>query len=92
MSRHPGEPDEGVEVLRAVWSARGQSAADLDAGDAPAKTCKRMAGVGFGGLATRGEDLRSAWRSRLAREGKLSPSGETVADLVMRPAETRPHR
>jgi hypothetical protein len=79
-------------VLRAVWSAQGQSAADLDPGDAPAKSCKRMAGVGFDGLAAGEEDLRSAWRSRLAREGKLSPSGETVADLVMGACQARPPR
>ena len=45
MSR---EPDETLDVLRGVWSARGQAAADLDeATAATRKSCKRMANVGF---------------------------------------------
>jgi hypothetical protein len=87
MSR---QADEGVEVLRAIWSAQGQSPAGLDDPTTPAKTCKKMADVGFDGLAGGGEDLRSAWRSRLAAEGKLNPSAGTVADLVMEQAPARP--
>lgn len=78
------EHDEALEVLREVWRAQGQDAADLaEAGEA--KTCKRMAGVGFG-LPGDDEDLRAAWRDRLAREGKLSP-GQSVAALVLGPGE-----
>ena len=64
-----GQPDDALEVLRGVWTAQGHSATDLDDGDV--KACKRMAGVGFG-VAGDDENLRSAWRSRLEREGKLS--------------------
>ena len=31
-----------------------------------------MADVGFGGMAGPEEDLRTAWRNKLAREGKLN--------------------
>jgi hypothetical protein len=31
-------------------------------------------------------DVRTAWRDRLEREGKLSQDGGSVADLVLRPA------
>jgi len=83
MSR---EPDEALEVLRGVWSAQGQTSADLDEAGT-GKSCKRMADVGFGELDNGDTDVRAAWRARLEREGKLSPDGGSVADLVLRPAE-----
>jgi hypothetical protein len=82
-----GEPDEALEVLRGIWSAQGQTSADLD-DIGTAKSCKRMADVGFGDLGGAEDDMRAAWRDRLEREGKLS-NGGTVADLVMRSAQQR---
>lgn len=81
------QPGEALEVLRGVWSAQEQTAADLDEDCGTTKSCKRMAEVGFGGMAGPEEDLRTAWRSRLAREGKLNAEGSSVADLVLGPAE-----
>jgi hypothetical protein len=81
------QPSEALEVLREVWSAQQQTAADLDDDCGNPKTCKKMADVGFGGLAGPDEDLRSAWRNQLAREGKLNTGGSSVADLVLGPAE-----
>jgi len=83
MSR---EPDEALEVLRGIWSAQGQTSADLDEAGT-GKSCKRMADGGFGELDNGDTDVRAAWRARLEREGKLSPDGGSVADLVLRPAE-----
>lgn len=83
MSR---EPDEALEVLRGIWSAQGQTSADLD-DIGTGKSCKRMADVGFGEVDGAEDDLRAAWRDRLAREGKLSRAGGSVADLVLRPTE-----
>jgi len=83
MSR---EPDEALEVLRGIWSAQGQTSADLDEAGT-GKSCKRMADVGFVELDNGDTDVRAAWRARLEREGKLSPDGGSVADLVLRPAE-----
>ena len=80
------QPGEALEVLRGVWNAQQQTAADLD-DDCGTKTCKRMADVGFGGIAGPDEDLRTAWRNRLAREGKLNAEDGSVADLVLGPAE-----
>jgi hypothetical protein len=81
------QPDEALEVLRGIWSAQGQTSADLDeAGDV--KACKRMAGVGFDGLAEDG-DVRSAWRDRLEREGKLNPEAGSVRDLVLGQSQAR---
>ena len=81
------EPEETVEVLRGVWTARGQTAADLDEALDTGKSCKRMADVGFGDMSD-DTDVRAAWRARLQREGKLNPEGG-IADLMLGPAETR---
>jgi hypothetical protein len=81
------QPDEALEVLRGIWSAQGQTSADLDeAGDV--KACKRMADVGFDGLAEDG-DVRSAWRDKLEREGKLNPEAGSVRDLVLGQSQAR---
>ncbi len=85
MSRNP---DETLDVLRGIWSARGQTGADLDDPSGAQKSCKRMADVGFGELDGGDGDVRAAWRARLEREGKLNP-GASVADLVLGPAEPR---
>jgi hypothetical protein len=76
-----GEPDEALEVLRGIWSAQGQTSANLDDLDT-GRACKRMADVGFSEMEGAEDDLRAAWRDRLEREGKLS-NGGTVADLVL---------
>jgi hypothetical protein len=76
-----------VDVLRDVWSAQGQTEADLEDAFGPQKECKRMADVGFDGLADSGDDLRSAWRATLDRDGKLKPEAGSVADLVLGPAQ-----
>ena len=83
MSR---QPDDALEVLRGVWNAQGQTSADLEA-CGTSKSCKSMANINFDGLAGPDGDLRTAWRTRLEREGKLNRSGGTVRDLVMEPAE-----
>jgi hypothetical protein len=84
------ERAEALEVLREVWRSKGQTADDLD--DGCETSCKRMtdAGVGFEDYAAGDElDRIAAWRDTLEREGKLSRSGGTVRDLVLRPGENR---
>ena len=80
-----GNTEEVLEVLREVWSAQGQRAEDVeDCGDV--KACKRMADVGFDGLAEETDgDLQLAWRTQLAREGKLNRGVGSVRDLVLGP-------
>jgi hypothetical protein len=75
--------DEPIEVLREIWSARGQTSEDLDEAFGASRSCKRMADVGFADLADAEQDLRAAWRAKLKREGKLSPGATSVADLVL---------
>ena len=83
------QPDDVREVLRAVWAAQGESSADFDEDCSPTKACKNMVGVSFDGLAEPGSDLRSAWRDKLAREGKLSTSAGSIRDLVLGSGESR---
>jgi hypothetical protein len=80
-----GNTDEVLDVLREVWSAQGQTAEDIEeACGGPAKSCKRMTDVGFDGLAEETDgDLRLAWRTQLAREGKLNRGAGSVRDLVL---------
>jgi hypothetical protein len=85
--RSSDEPDEAVEVLRGVWSASGQTSEDLDELFGTPKSCKNMKNVGFDALAGDGGDLRSAWRTTLEREGKLSGNAGSIKDLVLGSAE-----
>jgi len=82
-------PDDALEVLRGVWSAQGQASADLDETCGTTKSCKKMADVGFDGMAGADGDLRAAWRERLRREGKLDPQADSVRDLVLGSADPR---
>jgi hypothetical protein len=81
-----GESDEAIEVLRGVWTASGQSSAELDELFGPAKSCKNMQNVGFDDYAGSDGDIRDAWRATLEREGKLSKRQGSVRDLVLGPA------
>ena len=82
-----GNAEEVLEVLREVWSAQGQTAEDVEDVEEACgntKSCKRMSDVGFDGLAEETDgDLRVAWRTQLAREGKLDPAAGSVRDLVL---------
>ena len=83
-----GNTEKVLEVLREVWSAQGQTAEDVEEACGTAhttgKSCKRMSDVGFDGLAEETDgDLRAAWRTQLAREGKLNPAASSVRDLVL---------
>ena len=79
-----GNTEDALEVLREVWSARGQSAEDVEEACGTTRSCKRMTDVGFDGLAEETDgDLRLAWRTQLAREGKLDPGAGSVRDLIL---------
>lgn len=66
------------DLLRDIW-ARTDAEAPPVAGRG--RACRAMRHVGFGTEAEPvDDDLRAAWRAKLAREGKLGES--TVADLI----------
>lgn len=71
---------DGVQVLRALWSADDRDRAEIDEEAGAPTPCRNMKDVTFDGFGTPGGDLKEAWRERLSREGKLG-SG-SLADLV----------
>src|SRR5258708_28898666 len=83
------QPDDALDVLRAVWSAEGQTSTDLDEA-CGTKSCQKMADVGFDGLAGVDGDLHAAWRGRVRGDGKLKPRAERLQDLVLGPAGAPP--
>jgi hypothetical protein len=82
-------PTDARDVLRTVWDAQGDPSAALDDDCSPTKVCKNMKDVSFDGFAEPGTDLRTAWRERLEREGKLNPAGGSIRDLVLGNGEAR---
>jgi hypothetical protein len=70
------------DLLQSVWDVAHEHAG-LDEDCSPTKACRNMKEVTFDGYAEPGSDLGSAWRDRLAREGKLNESGGSVRDLVL---------
>jgi hypothetical protein len=95
--------EDALTVLRGIWAAQRRRGADP--GDVPEspRVCKNMKHIGFGGMAGDpvdpastagpvGEDLRAAWRSRLAREGKLAPGASSVRELVFGEEAPLPRR
>jgi hypothetical protein len=83
------QPEETVEVLRAIWATGAQSASDADEACGPQKSCKNMKDVTFDGYAEPGSDLGAAWREKLRREGKLGTSAASIRELVLGPSETK---
>jgi hypothetical protein len=93
--------DDGKQALSAlpgVWKAQGQTSADLDEACGNTKPCKSMEAVGFQGLADEeenqgkhgvGDNLRSAWKTKLEREGKLNSEARSVRDLVFGSSEQK---
>jgi hypothetical protein len=83
------ESDQAMSVLRDIWHAQEQTSADLEGLFGHSKSCKAMANIGFHGgtNAPVDDDLRTAWRDKLEREGKLHPDGESLRDLVFEQTE-----
>ena len=92
------EGEEALSALRGIWKAQGQTSAELDEACGNTKSCKNMESVGFQGLAedvgmpahgdaqTVGSGLRTAWKRKLEREGKLA-TGTSVRDLIFGSSE-----
>ncbi|HXT44950.1 MAG TPA: hypothetical protein VN748_12695 [Pseudonocardiaceae bacterium] len=85
------EGQDALSALRGIWQAQGQTSADLDEACGNNNICKSMESVGFQGLAedvgmpatsqSVGSNLRTAWKRKLEREGKVS-QGTSVRDLI----------
>ncbi|HEY6423656.1 MAG TPA: hypothetical protein VIY28_10510 [Pseudonocardiaceae bacterium] len=93
------EGKQALTALRGVWKAQGQTSADVDEPCGNTTACKSMDSVGFQGLTDELEspgkadpsvsnNLRSAWKTKLEREGKLS-SGTSLRDVVFGSSEEK---
>jgi hypothetical protein len=71
-----------ADALQSIWM-ESHDHNELDEDCSPTKACRNMKGVTFDGYAEPGSDIAAAWRAKLAREGKLSSSAESLRDLVM---------
>jgi len=88
---------QALSALRGVWQAQGQTSADLDEACGNTKPCKSMEAVGFQGLVDEENqanqavsgNLRSAWKTKLEREGKLNSEAGSVRDLVFGSSEQK---
>lgn len=74
------QSDEARLVLRNLWSAQGDGVVELDEECNPNKVCRNMKEVTFEGFGEEGQDIKSAWKEALARDGKLATS--SIGDLV----------
>ena len=79
------QSEQAAEVLRGIWQQTPADRLDLEAECSPTKACRNMKDVTFDGFAEEGEDLATAWRQKLEREGKLG--GGSLADLVFGPQD-----
>jgi hypothetical protein len=76
--------EDGDDPIRAVWATEEEDgAAAFDEDCSPTRVCRNAREFSFDGIATEGRDLKSAWRDRLEREGKLNRSAESIRDLVL---------
>lgn len=77
------ETDADPPVLTDVWQAG--DGRDLDAEASNAKVCRNARHFTFDGFAEGDEDIATSWRKLLEREGKASPDGASLRDLVLDP-------
>jgi hypothetical protein len=77
-----GQDDTTADVLQSVWTTS-HDHTELDEDCSPNKSCRNMKDVTFDGYAEPGTDLGAAWRAKLAREGKLAPTGGSVRELIL---------
>ena len=71
-------------VLTDVWQGGDDVGADAERSNA--KVCRNARHFTFDGLAEGEDDVATSWRKLLEREGKSSPDGTSVRDLVLGPS------
>ncbi len=71
-------------VLTNVW--QGGDDVGFDAERSNAKVCRNARHFTFDGFAEGDDDIAASWRKLLEREGKSSPDGTSVRDLVLGPS------
>jgi hypothetical protein len=75
------ETTQAAEAIRTIWQGNPSTMAELDEECNPNKVCRNMKDVSYEGFGDEGTDVATAWKAKLAREGKLA-TGSSIADLV----------
>ena len=77
--------DNADDPIQAMWATDEEEdgAIAFDEDCSPTRVCRNAREFSFEGIAADGGDLKTAWRDRLEREGKLNPSAESIRDLVL---------
>ena len=75
------ETTQAAEAIRTIWQGNPSTMAELDDECNPNKVCRNMKDVTYEGFGDEGTDVATAWKAKLALEGKLATGG-TIADLV----------
>lgn len=76
--------NEVDDPIRAMWSTEEEpDAIAFDEDCSPTRVCRNAREFTFDGIAPEGTDLKTAWREKLEREGKLNHSAESIRDLVL---------
>ncbi len=74
--------DDRDDEIWTAWTTAEGGASALDEDCSPTSACRNARDFSFDGFAEEGHDLQTAWREKLAREGKLNGSTESIRDLV----------
>ncbi|HZE66222.1 MAG TPA: hypothetical protein VE081_06290 [Sporichthyaceae bacterium] len=84
--------NDAVDVLRDIWTADGQSSAEIEELQPTGKVCKNTAMLGIKGMEDEGmaNALRAEWRNQLAAEGKLTPGSRSIGATLGETATTDP--
>ncbi|MEM8621446.1 MAG: hypothetical protein AAGF73_17175 [Actinomycetota bacterium] len=71
------------DVVSDVWATTADESVDAADDCGPTRVCRNARDFTFDGIADEGEDLPTAWRRLLEREGKISNEASSIRDLVL---------
>ncbi len=73
-------------VIEHLWDGEGSSRAEVEEACGVTQVCRNMKHVNFDPHelgAEPGADLKSVWKEKLRREGKLPQGSTTLGDLIL---------